>query len=293
MLGHYGSRPGLSIPLFDSVRESAAYQVLTHLQRCVLRDYLRTYYGASAWDTIAIPEGLIYTFAQCTEPVSRKCFYAAVKRLVKVGFMNCPPEIQEGRALAPRRFLPSEDWKEYVPTSSEAAKLRKLQAENLRNLSRDQGRRARFRAGLSNRTAKRSGQKDQDMSGQKDQDTKQEEGATSGQKDQDTTPENAPAEWTKRPGLTIAIHTRAEEGGEQVEEIPEAAGQIEAVNGFDPGAFLDAERQKANSRFGASLRPGPPPSRLGMADEQKRERAKAESGNGTHLPRIGQIGDTT
>lgn len=144
--GTFGT--GHSTPIYEELQESPAYQVLTSAQRCVLVDMLRQYSRASSWDTTAIPDGFQYTFGHCREPVSEVTFLNAVNRFREVGFFRVPPDIQEFRPAAPRRFVPSSDWRTFKPPKSQQAKMFAQSEKKKSRLENKRKRRTDFRVSV-------------------------------------------------------------------------------------------------------------------------------------------------
>lgn len=144
----YSYGQGAFTLLYDELRSKLAYQDLSPTHRLVLLDMLRVYGRASNGDTVGVSSGFIYTYSHCQEVVSRNEFYRAIRRILEVGFFDAPPEKQELRAAAPRRFLPSNRWQKYEPAREQASKLRKRKAKKETRLARDRKRRTDFRTGL-------------------------------------------------------------------------------------------------------------------------------------------------
>ena len=140
--GTYGT--GKTTPIFDELRRSEAYRILSQTQRLILLDMLRVYCRASCWDTERVPEGFRFTYEQCEERISETGFYQVMRRLLKVGFLSAPPEIQEGRPAAPRRYLPCEDWRSYEPTADERRRLRGFENARKARLKKKKHRRANY-----------------------------------------------------------------------------------------------------------------------------------------------------
>lgn len=102
-----------------------AYRVLSHVERLILRDCIRAYNRQSKFDRELPKGGFTYTWEQCTEDVSERAFREAMKRLVRIGWIEWPPEVQDNRPASARRYMPSQKWNEYKPSASEREKLTK------------------------------------------------------------------------------------------------------------------------------------------------------------------------
>jgi hypothetical protein len=138
-----------NVPVSDELRLSLAYKILTHTQKLILIDMLRVYCSASWWDTQPVnAEAFCYTYKQCTETVSDKCFHGAVRRICRVGFFDAPLEIQEQAPAAPRRYRPSTDWRRHEPTRDEKRKIYRFEANKKSRITKKKRRRADFRAKL-------------------------------------------------------------------------------------------------------------------------------------------------
>lgn len=139
---------GYPTPLLKEVLDSVAYKVLAPMEKLILADMFRGYYRLTNWDRLRLPDGMIFTWTQCQEIVSERAFQCAVRRICHNGFFCAPPEIQEHRPCAPRRYRASTKWRNYQPTDREAKRLaRYLEAKTARTkVKRD--RRRRFRENL-------------------------------------------------------------------------------------------------------------------------------------------------
>lgn len=138
-------------PIFEDIRKTAAYRTLTPNQKVILLDMMRQYHRASAFDTESIDKtGFQYTYGHCMEVVSDTAFYDAIKAILRRGWFECPPIMQEPRPAAPRRYIPSQKWRQYEPTElegkslveKEEGKRAKLASDRLRVADHFSGRKA-------------------------------------------------------------------------------------------------------------------------------------------------------
>ena len=107
----------------QDLRQSDAYKVLKPWGKLILLYMIGTYQKASSFGQYAIPKGFRYTFSSCSENVSERTFYRTVEDICRVGFFSTPPEIQEGRPAAAKRYHSSFDWNSYKPTKEESRML--------------------------------------------------------------------------------------------------------------------------------------------------------------------------
>lgn len=213
---------GRNTPVYDELCESPAYRVLTPSERIVLVDFLRTYSRASSWDSEPVPDGFNFSFAHCKEVVSEKWFYSAIKRILAVGFFDCPPEIQEGKPMAPRRFVPSRRWAKYKPSATEAKQLARFENGKRKRLDRHRKRRTDFRAGLDSpneEKPKGNGVRGHHWNGVRGHEILKP--AATGTEYVDTMAQNGVSDRNKVRGLSIAIRTAPLEGGTLTERTPD------------------------------------------------------------------------
>lgn len=156
----YAYSAGRSIPIPEDVLKSDAYKVLTDFQSRILINFIGAYCRASNWGKRPVPDGFEFTHTTCGLDVSSKRFYQARRRIVDVGFFDCPPEVQVLRPSAPARFVASVDWKAYEPTAEEESRLRKRGAVRRKRLDRDRQRKTDFLSKLPGRKTERGGRKD-------------------------------------------------------------------------------------------------------------------------------------
>jgi len=141
--GTYGR--GGFVMVYDSLRQSIAYRVLTSTQKIVLFDWLRLYMRLSNFDKEPLPDGFSYAFSNCTEPVDEGTFYQARQRIADVGFFEQRNDLKRLVPGAPDVFSPSSAWMQYKPTDEEAARLDKADRRKRRSLERGQTRKSLFR----------------------------------------------------------------------------------------------------------------------------------------------------
>lgn len=124
--------------LTDSLLHSPAYMTLTPAGRIVLNDMLRIYFRASSWESRDLADvGFQYAFGVCDANVSEHTFERARKQIVKHGFFETPPELQNCRlACSAGRYVGSEKWRTYKPNSKEDSELRRRTAARERRLER-------------------------------------------------------------------------------------------------------------------------------------------------------------
>lgn len=145
-LDTYGT--GYPTPLRKEVLESVAYKVLAPTEKLILADMLRAYFRRTHWDKVPLPDGMTFTWTQCQEIVSENSFQSAVRRICRNGFFSAPPEIQERRPCAPRRYGATTKWRDYKATEQEAKRLsRHLESKTVRTTAKRQ-RRNKFRENL-------------------------------------------------------------------------------------------------------------------------------------------------
>jgi len=139
-------------PIFEDIRATEAYRTLTPIQKCILFDMFRQYHRASCFDTENIQNtGFMYTHGHCQEDVSDTSFYDSVKAILKRGWFEVPPMLQELRPAAPKRYVPSKKWCQYEPTDSEKSRMiereekkrAKLASDRLRVVDHFAGRKAK------------------------------------------------------------------------------------------------------------------------------------------------------
>lgn len=138
-LGMYSGNSRWSTPIFDdTIRGKDAYRTLLPAQKLILIDMMRVYYRASRWDTENITDtGFTFTYKQCSEDLSAHAFYDALRAIVARGWFIEAVQLQELRAGAPKKYLPSRNWENYQGTPEERARLRQKQNRKAKRLQRD------------------------------------------------------------------------------------------------------------------------------------------------------------
>lgn len=136
---------GHPTPITMAIVQSEAYKVLKPTDKLVLADALRAYFRVSHWDTDPPKTGFTYTWSQCNESVSQRCFYEAMRKLCAIGFFETPPAIQETKPNAPKRYKQSPLWATYTASTRERADMAMDEAKKQARLSRDVTRRTAFR----------------------------------------------------------------------------------------------------------------------------------------------------
>ena len=141
-MGTYGR--GRFLMLSDELQQSAAYRVLSPIQKLVLLDMLRLYGRLSRFDREPLPDGFSYTFKNCLEGINETSFYDARKRLVDVGFMVRRDDLKRLTPGAPDVFSASSGWMKYQPSDAESARLASSEQRKQNSLARGQARKRRF-----------------------------------------------------------------------------------------------------------------------------------------------------
>lgn len=146
--GTYSGTSRWSTPIFDdAIRDKDAYRTLLPAQKLVLFDMMRVYYRASCWDTENISDtGFTYSYAQCREDLSAHAFYDALKAIVARGWFTVAYNLQEIKAGAPKKYLPSRDWEKYQAKPNEKTRLRQRATRRERKIQRDRESLAKIRA---------------------------------------------------------------------------------------------------------------------------------------------------
>lgn len=137
--GTYSGTSRWSTPIFDdAIRDKDAYRTLLPAQKLVLFDMMRVYYRASCWDTENISDtGFTYSYAQCREDLSAHAFYDALKVIVARGWFSIAYDLQEIKAGAPKKYLPSRDWEKYQATKEERMRLHDRKTRKEQRIQRD------------------------------------------------------------------------------------------------------------------------------------------------------------
>jgi len=146
--GTYSGTSRYSTPIFDdAIRDKDAYRTLLPAQKNILFDMMRVYYRASCWDTQNISDtGFTYSYAQCHEDLSAHAFYDALKAIVARGWFTVAYDLQEIKAGAPKKYLPSRDWEKYQAEPEEKERLRERATRKERKIQRDRQALAGLRA---------------------------------------------------------------------------------------------------------------------------------------------------
>lgn len=139
----YGA--GQGVYLTNELKESDAYRVLTPSGKLVLQEMIRAYYQASNYDKADISHtGFIFTYSQCLEDVDETTFRKARKTLCAKGFFRKAPHLKELRPGAPDRYLPSTEWRAYVPSARECQARQRREQRKKASIARAKRRRADF-----------------------------------------------------------------------------------------------------------------------------------------------------
>jgi hypothetical protein len=127
------------------MRDSMAYQCLSHAERCILSDMLRVYGKVSSGDTVSIVQtGFRYTFGDCREPVDESTFTTARRRICEHGFFRDAIELKSIAAGAHSVYVPSRDWMKYVPTGADARRLESRRKRKSATLRRGRERKTKY-----------------------------------------------------------------------------------------------------------------------------------------------------
>ena len=195
-LGFFGS-VGSFTQLYNELKESQAYRVLTPTERLILIDMIRVYGKASAGDYETLSEGIEYTWSVCLEIVAEATFHRARKRICDIGFFESPLDIQSLRPGAPTRFMPSRKWAKCVATQSDANRLAKHNKAKKKRIREKQRRRSRFRSQIGNQENKKSMSKVGRSSLSKVSRDESKEEVSPCRNDADTNPENGKTGMSK------------------------------------------------------------------------------------------------
>ena len=143
ILGTYGTGAGTFVR--NALRDSVAYQSLSHAERCVLLDMLRVYGVASLGDTVSLAGvGFHYTFSDCREPINESTFTTARRRICEHGFFRDEIALKSIAAGACSIFVPSRDWVKFVPTGTVARRLESRRKRKAATLRRGRERKTAF-----------------------------------------------------------------------------------------------------------------------------------------------------
>lgn len=142
-LGTFGEGRGVYIT--NALRDAAAYQTLSPVERLILCDMIRAYNHASAGDKVSIAaSGFRYTFGDCRELVDSHSFTDARRRICEHGFFRQAVELQTMKAGTPSIFLSSTEWRQFIPTGADARRLESRRKRKAATLRRNQERKAAY-----------------------------------------------------------------------------------------------------------------------------------------------------
>lgn len=144
-LGFFGSE-GWFTPIYQELKVTDAYRVLTPSERLILEDLIRVYLKTSNLGKEHLESGFEYTWSVCLENVWEDTLGRAKRRLLEVGFIDAPPEIQSERPGAPTRYQPSSSWRKYKPSADEANKIASYNKRRKKRIAEKNRRRSRFRS---------------------------------------------------------------------------------------------------------------------------------------------------
>lgn len=142
-LGTFGDGRGVYIT--NTLRDSAAYQTLSPVARLILIDMIRAYNHASSGDKVSIAaSGFRYTFGDCRELADNHSFVDARRRICEHGFFRQAVELQAMKVGAPSVFLPSKEWRNFIPRGADARRLQSRIKRKAATLRRNRERKTAF-----------------------------------------------------------------------------------------------------------------------------------------------------